>query len=199
MKNDNLNDKSSTIDLLLTRRSLVAAKMVAPGPDDNELQQILAAGIRVPDHGRAEPWRIQVVNPRGRQKLVEAQTRIFRAERQHEVEKKLELLNQAVLNVPTLLVVTSHPNEEKLAKVPLIEQQLSGGALCQNILIAAHALGYVAQWITGWPAYHQEIKTLLGHSTGTDILGFLFIGSADEPLSERPRPEFDRIVSHWPN
>ena len=199
MIHDQLNRVSSTLDLLLSRRSLVAAKMVAPGPDEDELRQILAAGIRVPDHGRAEPWRIQVVSSQGRRTLVEAQTRIFLAERQHEIEKKLELLNQALLEVPTLLVVTSHPNEEKFEKVPLIEQQLSGGALCQNILIASHALGYVAQWITGWPAYHQEIKALFGHSAETDILGFLFIGSSNEPLSERPRPEFDRIVSHWPD
>ena len=62
MTNPDLNNISSTMDLLHTRRSLVAVKMVAPGPSDNELRQILAAGVRVPDHGRAEPWRIQVVS-----------------------------------------------------------------------------------------------------------------------------------------
>ena len=82
--------------------------------------------------------------------------------------------------------------------MPLIEQHLSGGALCQNMLIASHALGYVAQWITGWPAYHAEIKSILGHSADVDILGFIYIGSAAEPLSERPRPSFENIVSHWP-
>lgn len=198
MVSDELNSTASTLDLLLTRRSLVAVKMIAPGPDTAELKQILAAGIRVPDHGRAEPWRIQIVSQEGRQKLINAQARIFQKERKHEVEKKLELLNQAIENVPTLLVVTSYPNEEKFEKVPLIEQQLSGGALCQNILIAAHAMGYVAQWITGWPAYHNEIKGLLGHDEQVDILGFIFIGSAAEQPAERPRPEFDRIVSVWP-
>ena len=136
MTNPDLNNISSTMDLLHTRRSLVAMKMVAPGPSDNELRQILAAGVRVPDHGRAEPWRIQVVSSEGRRKLIDVQTSIFQQERQHEIEKKLDLLNQAIENVPTLLVITCHPNEEKFAKVPLIEQQLSGGALCQNILIA---------------------------------------------------------------
>jgi len=172
--------------------------MVAPGPNDDELRQILTAGIRVPDHGRAEPWRIQVVSGEGRRKLIDIQTSIFQQERQHEVEKKLELLNQAIEKVPTLLVITSHPNEEKFAKAPLIEQQLSGGALCQNILIAAHAFGYVAQWITGWPAYHSKIKALFGHEEQVDILGFIFIGSADGPPAERPRPELDHIVSVWP-
>ena len=198
MTNPDLNNISSMMDLLHTRRSLVAVKMVAPGPSDNELRQILAAGVRVPDHGRAEPWRIQVVSSEGRRKLIDVQTSIFQQERQHEIEKKLDLLNQAIENVPTLLVITCHPNEEKFAKVPLIEQQLSGGALCQNILIAAHALGYVAQWITGWPAYHRRIKALLGHDEQVDILGFIFIGSADAPIAERPRPEIDRIVSLWP-
>lgn len=195
---DSLNNTKSTLDLLLSRRSLVAIKMAAPGPEKEELKQIIAAGIRVPDHGRVEPWRIQIVGPEGRHQLVELQTAIFKRERQSEPKQKLEALNQITLNAPTLLVVTSRPNPDKFEKVPLLEQQLSGGALCQNILIASHALGYVAQWLTGWPAYHGEIKALLGHEKNIDILGFIYIGSAIDSLTERPRPVFKNIVSHWP-
>lgn len=193
-----MNDSSSALNLLLTRRSLVAAKMVGPGPNDQELEDILAAGLRVPDHGRAEPWRLQIIGAEGRQELVALQTKIFQTERAQEIPKKLELLNQITLCTPVMLVVTCYPNAEKFEKVPLLEQQLSGGALCQNILVAAHALGYVAQWITGWPAYHSEIKKLLGHDKSIDILGFIFIGSAAEQPTERPRPDPKNILSHWP-
>lgn len=199
MSQDQLNNNQTTMELLLSRRSLVAAKMTAPGPSEAELEQILMAGIRVPDHGRAEPWRIQIVDSSGRQELARLQTEIFRLERHNDVEKKLEILNQITLNSPCLLVVTSRPVPEKFEKVPLLEQQLSGGALCQNILIAAHALGYVAQWITGWPAYHDRIKALLGHDSSADILGFIHIGSAGDALTERPRPDYNSIVSRWPN
>lgn len=193
-----MNDSSSPLSLLLTRRSLVAAKMIGPGPDAQELENIIAAGLRVPDHGRAEPWHIQIIGADGRAKLAALQADIFRAERTMDPPKKLELLNQITLNTPVMLVVTSYPNADKFEKVPLLEQQLSGGALCQNMLIAAHAMGYVAQWITGWPAYHKDIKALLGHDTSIDILGFIFIGSAEEQPTERPRPDSAKIVSHWP-
>ena len=193
-----LNNNQSALELLLSRRSLVAVNMIAPGPTKEELQTIVTAGMRVPDHGRIAPWRIQIIEKSGRQRLIETQTRVFRADFPEESEKKLEALNLITENVPTLLVVTSHPDERKYAKVPLLEQQLSGGALCQNMLLAAHAMGYVAQWLTGWRAYHDEIKTLLGHSPETDILGFILIGSTGVLPSERQRPDEKDVVSLWP-
>jgi len=200
MTNDttHLNCNESTLDLLLSRRSLVALNMSTPGPTAEELDKILTAGARVPDHGRIEPWRIQIIDTAGRSRLVDTQTRIFQIDFPNELPRKLEVLNKITESAPTLLVVTSYPDSSRYGKVPLIEQQLSGGALCQNILLAAHAMGYVAQWITGWPAYHKEIKALLGHEESTDILGFIFIGSAGVTPFERQRPDMESIVSHWP-
>ena len=193
-----INSRETTLDLLLSRRSVVAANMVEPGPNDEQLRQIISAGLRVPDHGKLSPWRIQIIEKAGRQKLVELQTRLFKDERLDDSPKKLELLTKITLNSPRLLVVTSMPNSDKFAKVPLVEQQLSGGALCQNILIAAHAMGYVGQWLTGWTAYHAEIKALLGCSADTDILGFIHLGSVAVQPADRDRPDYDAIVSHWP-
>lgn len=193
-----LNNTETTLDLLLTRRSQVAIKMTSPGPDQDQLKKIISAGLRVPDHGRAEPWRVQVLEEEGRKPLAELQERIFLSERQQDNPNKLAALIQITRNVPVILVVTSQPNPEKFEKVPLIEQQLSGGALCQNLLLAAHAMGFVAQWITGWSAYDARIKALLGHSADTDILGFIYIGNTQDPPSERPRPVYSDIVSSWP-
>jgi len=78
-----------------------------------------------------------------------------------------------------------------------MEQKLSGGALCQNLLNGAHALGYVAQWLTGWPAYHPEVKKALGHSNETEIIGFIFIGTAEQPKMERERASAEKVVSEW--
>ena len=192
-----LNDGRSALSLLNTRRSLVAAKMCEPGPTPSELEQILTIGLRVPDHTRAEPWRIQVVGGAGRERLVAEQTQLFASARPKDPAKKLEVLNQIVRETPVLLVVTSCLDQSKFEKAPAVEQILSGGALCQNILLAAHALGYVAQWITGWTAYHPRIKSLLGHSPETDILGFIYIGSSCDEAAERPRPALEDIVSHW--
>ena len=197
MSDTPLNLTDSALDLLLTRRSQVAAKMVAPGPDDKQLEKIISAGLRVPDHCRAEPWRIQNISSEGRRRLVDLQTELFMAENDESQKPKLNILNQITLQTPVILVVTSHLNPEKFDKAPLVEQLLSGGALCQNILVAAHAMGYVAQWLTGWRAYHDQIKSILGHNSETDILGFIHIGSTEAPLSERPRPEYKNIVSQW--
>ena len=99
---------------------------------------------------------------------------------------------------PVLLAVSSHLNPQRFDKVPAIEQVLSAGALCQNMLIAAQALGYGAQWVTGWPAYHAEIRMALGHSQDTDIVGFVHIGTAAEAPKERPRPDPSAMISEWP-
>ena len=78
-----------------------------------------------------------------------------------------------------------------------MEQQLSGGALCQNILVAAHASGFVAQWLTEWPAFHPEVRKALGHAPETEIIGFIYIGTPTTPPNERPRPTLEQVVSEW--
>jgi nitroreductase len=188
---------SSTIDLLLSRRSVLAMNLVEPGPDDDTLNRILQAGIRVPDHGRAEPWRIQVLRKEAQQALGEICVDIFRRENPDAAEVRVEAERERPQRSPLLLVVTSHPNRQKLAKVPEIEQTLSCAAVCQNILIATQALGFNAQWVTDWPAYHSDIRVALGHDSDTRIIGFIHIGTAVEPPNERPRPEFETIVSEW--
>ena len=78
-----------------------------------------------------------------------------------------------------------------------MEQQLSGGALCQNILVASHASGFVAQWLTEWPSYHPAVRQALGHDAETQIIGFIFIGTTTATPTERMRPTFEQVVSEW--
>jgi len=186
-----------TLDLLLTRRSVLAKNLGEPGPDEESLHRILSAGIRVPDHGRAEPWRIQVLRKDAQRALAEACVEIFKRENPSAADVQIEVERQRPQRSPVLLVVTSHPDPQKFAKVPEIEQTLSSAAVCQNILIATRALGYDAQWVTDWPAYHPQIRVALGHQADTRIVGFIHVGTAVERPNERQRPEFDAIVSEW--
>ena len=188
---------TTKIDLLLTRRSVLAMNLVEPGPDDDALSLILQAGIRVPDHGRCEPWRIQVLRKEAQNELSKACVEIFKRENPDAGEAQIEAEGTRLQRSPLLLVVTSHPNPKKFVKVPEIEQTLSSAAVCQNILIATQALGFNAQWVTDWPAYHPGVRTELGHSSDTKIVGFIHIGTANQPPNERPRPEFETIVSEW--
>lgn len=185
------------IELLLSRRSVVADNLAPPGPGEDELERILVAGLRVPDHGKVEPWRIQVPTPAGREALAELVAKLYRKDNPDASKKALKKERRRLLRGPTLLIVTSHPNPRKYKKVPRIEQELSGAAVCMNLLNAAHALGYAGQWLTGWPAYHPKLIEALGHGPDVKILGFIHLGTAAEEPRDRPRPELGEIVSSW--
>jgi len=187
----------STIDLLLARRSVLAKDLGEPGPSAQELKTILQAGLRIPDHGRAEPWKIQVLDAPAQLALGEFSAELFRRENPDATAVQVAFERERPQRSPALLVVTFRPNEKKLAKIPEVEQLLSAGAVCQNMLVAIQALGYNAQWLTDWPAYHPEIRRFLGHDDNTQIVGFIHIGTAASPPKERPRPDFDAIVSAW--
>lgn len=185
------------IDLLAERRSVIANNITEPGPSAKELETILTAGLRVPDHGRIFPWRIQILDKDGQTSLGDIFAECFKRDYPNATEEDIETERQRPQRAPVLLAITAHLNHERAAKVPLMEQKLSGGALCQNILNAAHAMGYVAQWLTEWPSYHPKVRQALGHDVNTEIIGFIYIGSATEPPSERKRAELDDVVSHW--
>jgi nitroreductase len=185
------------IDLLRKRRSLVAAKIVDPGPTDHELSLIIEAGLRVPDHGRCGPWRVQVISKKGQQALGKLYAELYGRENKDASTEQIEYWLNRPSSAPCLVAITYHINQAKIEKIPACEQHLSVGALCQNILNASHALGYVAQWLTEWPSYHDEVKKILGHSVETEISGFIFIGTAAEEPSERKRIGADEVVSYW--
>jgi nitroreductase len=188
------NDTSSPIALLHSRRSGKPRDMIAPGPDAAQLDQILRAAIRVPDHGKLAPWRFVVVGADQRGALSELLVRAYRAEKPEAGRLETEAMKQFANQAPALIVALSSPVAE--SKIPLWEQQLTVGAACMNLLIAAHALGFVGSWLTGWPAYSDTVRDAFGTKTER-IAGFLFIGTPSRALDERPRPEFDTVAQHW--
>ena len=177
-----------TIDLLLQRRSLLAAKLIEPGPTREELETILRCGIRVPDHKGIAPWRIQIAD-RSTQDTLHAKLPELH---QGDPASLKKTLSKEAKNAPLLLIVSSQTHSER---APRNEQLLSGAAVCQNIIIAAAALGYRSQWLTEWFAYSNAVKSYLGIPTSEEILGFLYIGSESEIPKERPRPDLSGIVS----
>ncbi|HET8728537.1 MAG TPA: nitroreductase [Alphaproteobacteria bacterium] len=185
-----------TIDLLLTRRSTSVRLITDPGPTDEQLELILRAATRVPDHGKLAPWRIQVLRGEGQRRLGDFLAGMFAAEIADANDKQIAFERERPQRAPLLLVVTS--KIRKHHKIPEMEQLLSGAAVCQNILVAAQALGVAANWITEWPAYRKEVVRHLGHDPETDrIIGFIYLGTASEKPDERPRPALDEVVSEW--
>jgi nitroreductase len=187
------NDRSTPIDLLLTRRSGKARDMVAPGPSEAELATILQAASRVPDHGKLAPWAFVVIEDRDA--LSDLLQRLYRADKPNAGRLELEAMDSFARQAPTLVALVSTPRE---SHIPLWEQQLSAGAAAQNLLMAAHALGYAGNWLTGAPAYLPGIEAALGHLGGR-MVGWFFLGTAAKPLEERPRPLLTSIVRTGPS
>ena len=143
-----LNDRSSTISLLETRRSGKPREMVSPGPSDEELKQILNIAMRVPDHGKLAPWRFVEVGKDQRDHLAVLLHKALQTEDECAGPAHHEQEDQFAQQGETLIVVISSPRAGH--KIPVWEQELSCGAAAMNLLLAAHALGYAAGWVTGW-------------------------------------------------
>lgn len=190
------NDHSTPLSLLATRRSGKPRDMVAPGPDADQLREMLTIAARTPDHGKLAPWRFVIVKSDRREALAQLLVDAYRAERPEAGRLEIEAMQQFAHQAPTLVVVLSSPKES--SKIPLWEQQLSAGAVAMNLLHAVHAMGFVGGWLTGWPAYSDAVRDAFG-ATPERIAGFVFIGSPSRDLEERPRPDMDAIVSSWRN
>ena len=188
------NDLTDTLSLLHTRRSGKPRDMIAPGPDSGQLEAILRAAIRVPDHGKLAPWRFVIIGSDQRDALAALLTAAYRAEKPEAGRLELESMEQMARQAPALVIALSKPVPH--SKIPAWEQELSAGAACMNLLTAAHASGFVGSWLTGWPTYSETVRNAFGESDER-IAGFIFIGSPGRPLDERPRPDFERVVRHW--
>jgi nitroreductase len=188
-----LNDRSSALSLLATRRSGKPRDLVAPGPSADELRQIFEIAARTPDHGKIAPWRFVTVAADQRDRLASLLIDAFRAERPDAPQRDLDGLDQFAHQAPCLVVMLSSP---KPGHIPVWEQELSAGAAAMNLLHAAHALGFAGGWLTGWPSFSDQVRDAFG-AAPERIVGFMFIGTPVRPLDERPRPDLDNIVSAW--
>jgi len=183
------------LDLLLSRRSGSAKAMTGPGPSSAELEKILTAAARVPDHGKLFPWRFILFEGDARLRMGEALAECVTDVEPQASQERIEMERGRFLRAPVVVGVVSRVREG--IPIPEWEQLLSAGAVCQNMLIAAHALGFVANWITEWPAYNARVKEQLGLQAGERIAGFVYIGHPVQPLEERVRPDLSKIVSRF--
>jgi nitroreductase len=188
------NDLSSVPAYFATRRSGKPRDMVAPGPDEATLDMILQLAMRTPDHGKLFPWRFVTITDRAAfsDLLKTAFVQANADARPAQVEAAIAPARMA----PTLILLLFAPQPSP--KIPVWEQQMSVGAVGMNVLHAAHAHGFVASWITGWASYDPTVRSAICEGE-EQIAGFFFLGTAGQPLEERPRPDPSAIVRVWPN
>jgi len=188
------NDLSSPAALMATRRSGKPRDLGEPGPTPEQLDRILAAAIRVPDHGKLAPWRFALVPQDKRDAFAALLESAYRAERPDPGKVELEAVRQFAHQAPALIVALSTPAHA--SHIPIWEQELSAGAACMSLLIATHAEGLAGGWLTGWAAYSDMVRDAFG-GPGERIAGFLFLGTPTRELEERPRPERETVVRIW--
>jgi nitroreductase len=184
---------TDAVELLKKRRSPRIPDLAEPGPSESELNTLLTIAARVPDHGKLVPWRFLVLRRDGRGPLVDALARCFRADHPEATPDQIEKERARFANSPVIVGVISRAGPH--AKIPEWEQVLSAGAACMNLVNAAHALGYGANWVTGWAAYDRSCLDLLGIGPKERVAGFVHIGRPTAALEDRPRPKLEDIVT----
>jgi nitroreductase len=181
----------AVLEFLARRRSASAGTLCAPAPNAGQLHDILRLAARVPDHGKLAPWRFMIFDGADKAAFV-AKLEAIAASRADN-DKLIGALFK-IRQPPLTVAVISHTRQNK---IPVWEQELSSGAVCMNLLLAAQAMGFGANWITDWYAYDREVDAILGLAQGERVAGYIHLGTAGEAPQERVRPDLGAIVSHW--
>lgn len=175
-----------TLSLLARRRSSAAIALAEPGPSAHQIETLISIASRVPDHGKLGPWRFVLFEGDARADFGRILGKVFHAKTPDATPEQVEFEAARFTRAPLVIAVISRVIENH--KIPEWEQILSAGAACQNLLIAASAMGFGAQWLTEWYAYDPDVKDALGLRSGERVAGFVYIGSAEDEPVERVRP-----------
>jgi nitroreductase len=197
MKTDNLiaaESSSELLEYLQKRRSVSIKLMAEPGPDRAQIETILNAAMRVPDHGKMFPWHFIVFEGDARKQAGELLKKAWLEQEPDAQPAKLDLEAERFTRAPVVIGVVSRVRE---GKNPLWEQILSAGAAAQNLCLAANALGFGTCWVTEWYSYSEAFRKSLGLDGRDNIAGFVYIGTPSQMPEERDRADPTRITTFW--
>ena len=182
----------TALTFLQNRRSRPAKTMALPVPTQAQLTEILTAAVRVPDHGKLEPWRFVVIQSAAMARLADlAETRAKALG--YDAEKIGKGRGQFDLGLLAVVVISSPKPHEK---VPQIEQVLSSGAVCLGILNAAEAAGWGANWLSGWPSHDRGfVEVAFGLTPTESVAGIVHIATPTNLGPDRPRPDLTKLVA----
>ncbi len=183
-----------TLDYLLRRRTVEAKNLGEPGPSKEQLETILTAAARVPDHGKMFPWHFLVIEGENRTRLGDILRAAYQKDHPDAEPAKLDLEAERFTRAPVIVGVISRIRK---GKHPMWEQMLSAGAACQNLILAANASGFAAHWLSEWYAYHEDVRESLGLDGRDNVAGFIYIGTPQKEPKERDRPDLSELVTYW--
>ncbi len=160
-----------------------------------EIETLLTVASRVPDHGKLVPWRFIIFEGEARLAAGDAIVAAFRVKYPEAKAEQFEAERKRLARAPLVIAVVSRAGPH--VKIPEWEQVLSAGAAAMSLVLAAHALGYGANWITEWYAYDRDVLDALGLQESERIAGFVHIGRPSGPPEDRPRPPLEEIATRF--
>ncbi len=169
--------------------------MTGPGPDAAQVAEILSIAVRVPDHGKLNPWRFVLFEGSAREGVGALFAKRFQDLHPDYPADAIAFQKQLFTRAPLVIAVVSTAAAH--SKIPIWEQQMSAAAVCFNTVLAAQALGFDAQWQTDWVAYDSGSKAAMGIADDENIAGIIYIGTSAVALEDRPRPEVDALLTRW--
>ena len=181
--------------LLALRRSASKHHLTEPGPSPDALDELLRVAARVPDHRKLSPWRFITFEGEARTAFGKHLARIHDANTPGAESRDILEAAGLPLRAPVVVAVISSP--DRTHKTPVWEQELSAGAVCQNLLLAANAAGWGGVWLSEWMAFDPEVARLLGLTDDERIAGFIYLGTATMGCPERPRPDMSEKITRW--
>ncbi len=184
---------NETLKLLSTRRSAPPIVMRGPGPTAEELRKLLSLAARVPDHGKLAPWRFILFEGEGRARAGEILAEIVARREPGADARQIDLERGRFTRAPLVVGVVSRAAPH--VKIPEWEQQLSAGAVCMALTVAATAMGFRTAWLTEWCAYDREAMARFGLAEHERIAGFIHIGRVDNAPEDRVRPDLDSLIT----
>jgi len=186
---------SDTLQLLQARRSVPPIALGEPGPSPAEIETLLRIGARAPDHGKLAPWRFLLFEGDARLRAGDIIASIYAADHPEATADQLDFERKRLAQAPLVVAVISRAAPH--VKIPLWEQELSAGAVCMNLLVAAQAMGYAASWLTQWHAYDRRVLDAIGLKPHEKVAGFIHIGTARALIEDRSRPDMNEIVTRF--
>ncbi len=190
-----LNDRSSLLSFLRSRKSASAKAMGPPGPTAAQCDEILHIAVRVPDHGKLNPWRFVVFEGTAREDVGKQFAERWAVLHPEHGNESLDFQQGLFARAPLVIVVVSTAAQH--VKIPVWEQQMSSAAVCYNVVLAAQALGFDAQWLSDWVAYDAGTKAAMGIAAVENVAGVIYVGTSTVALEDRPRPDVPGLVTKW--
>jgi nitroreductase len=189
-----VHESAETLALLARRRSTKLMGLSEPAPSGEELEALIKLAARVPDHGKLGPWRFVIIDGEARARAGAALEAVIRSDEGVD-DARREFVRGWFNRAPACVMVVSSPRPNP--KVPEWEQILSAGAVCFNLLIAAHAMGYAGSWLTEWPTFDERAREALGLAGEERIAGFVYLGTPSMGAAERVRADVNSRISRF--